>query len=104
MQVHSGSFWPQEFWKTSFFYTTAIFHKSPLTLLPVLWWGEVRRDGAPVRFEEHTSFSLKRNFFFFFFGVELFIQNKWWAFVRVWLPVRDWNCFVTVSCTTAVCD
>lgn len=64
MQVHSGSFWPQEFWKTSFFYTTAIFHKSPLTLLPVLWWGEVRRDGAPVRFEEHTSFSLKRNFFF----------------------------------------
>lgn len=74
MQVHSGSFWPQEFWKTCVFYTTAIFHKSPLTLLPVLWWGEVRRDGAPVRFEEHTSISLKRNFFFFV--VELFIQNK----------------------------
>jgi hypothetical protein len=35
--------------------------------------------------------------------VELFIQCKWWLFVRIWLPVLDWDCFVTASCSTHSC-
>lgn len=46
-------------------------------------------DGVPARFEEHLLFLEKKLFFLFFFflGVKLFTQSKWWAFVHNWLQV-----------------
>lgn len=83
--------------------TNVILHKSPLTS-PAFWQSRRERfthDGVPARCEKHRAFLWKETFFF---SVKLFIQSKWWMFVHNWLPVLHWNCFVTVSRSTAVCD
>lgn len=85
--------------------TNVILHES-LLALPVFCQRKRQRfthDDVPARSGKHRSFLWKRNIFFFF-SVKLFIQSKWWMFVHNWLRVPHWNCFVTVSHTTAVCD